>query len=340
MTEAVLAGERRPVIVSPILYMRSFIRQDLAALAQRYEVREVPSLSMGEMIRSLGALRGADLVFCWFGSLRFLPLVALARLLRKPVVVISGGYDVANEPAIAYGNMRGGVTALLGRVVFQLANVVVPYSKAGQDETTRNARVPLAKQRLIYLGFSPLGTDAPVGKRPLVLTVGRMDESTIHRKGLLTIARMSHLVPDVEIVMAGGGTEEAVATLRKEAGPNVRFPGVVSDAQLQQLLSEAAVYLQPSMHEAFGCAVAEAMLHGAVPVVSDRGSLPEVVGDTGFYVPPDDPVKLAAVIRQAMAAGSRAEASPRRRILDLFPAAARVQALHALVESLIGPGRA
>jgi glycosyltransferase involved in cell wall biosynthesis len=324
---------RRLVIMAPVLYARSFLRRDFDLLAERHEVREVPCLAWGDWIRSFGALRGADLMFCWFGSVRFLPLVLLARLLGKPVVIISGGYDVANEPAIAYGNMRGGATAALGRLLFRLATVVVPYSRAGQEETTRNARVPLSRQRLIYLGFPPMGSDAPLPKRPMVLTVGRMDESTIHRKGLLTIAQMSHLLPDVEIVMAGGGTPEAMDAVRRAAGPNVQFPGIVSEGTLHQLLSEAAVYLQPSAHEAFGCAVAEAMLHGSVPVVSDRGSLPEVVGDTGFIVPPNDPQQLAANVRLALGSPPGGE-RPRDRILRLFPLDARRQQLHELVEEL------
>lgn len=325
---------RKPVIVSPLLYMRSFIRQDLDTLKAKYEVREVWSLAKGDLVRSLFALRGADLVFCWFGSLRYLPMIAVARLLGKPVLVISGGYDVANEPGIDYGNMRGGYTAALGRWIFRMANVVAPYSTAGQEETTRNAHVPVSKQQLIYLGFPPMGPDTPPKKRPMVLTVGRMDDSTILRKGLVTIARMSHLLPEVEIVMAGGGSPEAMAELKREAGPNVQFPGIVSDDVLQQLLSEAAVYLQPSVHEAFGCAVAEAMLYGCVPVVSDRGSLPEVVGDTGFYVPPDDPEALAAAVRQALPETGKG-IKARERVLELFPIARRQRALYELIDRLL-----
>lgn len=322
------------MIISPILYMRSFIRQDLDTLKERYEVREVWSLAKGDLVRSLFALRGADLVFCWFGSLRYLPMILLARLLGKPVLVISGGYDVANEPGIDYGNMRGGMTAFLGRLIFKLATVVVPYSSAGQEETTRNAHVPVSKQQLIYLGFPPMGPETPPAKRPMVLTVGRMDESTIHRKGLITIARMSHLLPGIEIVMAGGGSPEAMAELKRESGPNVQFPGIVSDDVLQQLLSEAAVYLQPSVHEAFGCAVAEAMLYGCVPVVSDRGSLPEVVGDTGFYVPPDDPQALASAVQQALPEQGKG-LQARKRVLELFPITRRRSELFALIDRLL-----
>jgi hypothetical protein len=163
-------------LVAPILYERSFLRQDLDLLAERYEVREVHCLALADLIQALPALRGADLVFCWFGSIRFLPLVGLARILGKRVLIISGGYDVANEPDISYGNMRGGPIAWLGRLLFRLATVVVPVSQAAQEETTRNARVPLSRQRLIYHGFPPMGRAGSLAPRTMVLTVGRIDE--------------------------------------------------------------------------------------------------------------------------------------------------------------------
>lgn len=329
----------RPVIVAPILFMRSFIRQDLDLLAGRFDVREVPSLATADLLRSLFALRGADLIFCWFGSIRFLPLIALARLLGKPVLIISGGYDVANEPGIDYGNMRGGPVAWLGRLAFRMASVVVPYSRAGQEETLRHAHVPLRRQHLVYLGFPPLGAARSVARRPMVLTVGRMDESTVRRKGLLTIARASRLIPDVEIVMAGGGSDAAMQQLQREAGPNVAFPGVVSDEVLLRLLSEATVYLQPSVHEAFGCAVAEAMLHGCIPIVSDRGSLPEVVGQSGRYVKADDPVELAAAVTTVLREPPSLPESPRDRVLRLFPLDLRRRELFSLVDALVSGQR-
>lgn len=60
----------------------------------------------------------------------------------------------------------------------------------------------------------------------------------------------------------------------------------------------AAVYVQPSRHETFGLAAAEAMAAGLPVVASDVGGLAELVdhGRTGLLVPPGDATALADAI--------------------------------------------
>ena len=51
-------------------------------------------------------------------------------------------------------------------------------------------------------------------------------------------------------------------------------------------MAEAAAFCLPSLYEGFGLTALEAMACGAPVVVSDRGALPEVVGEAGIVVPP------------------------------------------------------
>ena len=62
----------------------------------------------------------------------------------------------------------------------------------------------------------------------------------------------------------------------------------------------ARVLALPSHYEGFGLTALEAMACGTPTVVSDRGSLPEVVGDTGLLVDPDDPEDIADALRQML----------------------------------------
>jgi glycosyltransferase involved in cell wall biosynthesis len=70
------------------------------------------------------------------------------------------------------------------------------------------------------------------------------------------------------------------------------FPGRVvrlinpSDQDLSGLMAGAAAVCQPSKSEGFGLTPLEAMASGAVVVVSNRGSLPEVVQRGGMVVEP------------------------------------------------------
>ena len=66
----------------------------------------------------------------------------------------------------------------------------------------------------------------------------------------------------------------------------------------------------PSRNEAFGLAALEGMAAGLPVVASETGGLPELVGEAGVLVPPDNPLALANaligvltddVLRQRMA---------------------------------------
>ena len=324
-------------VLMPHLRESSFVTRDRDLLAEGYRVTFVRARSGSEMLRALAALRSADVVLLWFGSTRFLPLAIAARCARRPIGIIAGGYDLADLPEICYGNMRSGPARWLGRWLFRLADRVACVSRSAADEAVANVGVPPGKLTVIYHGFAdPLrpGEVLPVKER-LVLTVADIDDSTLQRKGLLAVARLSHRIPDAQFVVAGRSDPAALARLEQAAAPNVSFPGRVSDTELVGLFRRAAVYVQPSKHEAFGCAVAEAMLFGCVPVVSPRFALPEVVGDAGLYADPDDEGSLAAAVTRALG-GEIPARVPRERVLREFPLARRREALIALVQELAG----
>ena len=78
-----------------------------------------------------------------------------------------------------------------------------------------------------------------------------------------------------------------------ELTEHVRFLHGVSDADLPALYTAARVLAMPSLYEGFGLPALEAMSCGTPVVVADRASLPEVVGDAGILVDPDDPEEIA-----------------------------------------------
>ncbi|WP_229124527.1 glycosyltransferase [Halapricum desulfuricans] len=82
--------------------------------------------------------------------------------------------------------------------------------------------------------------------------------------------------------------------------PNAENLGYVPDDELSSLYVGADALVFPSYHECFGLPVIEAIACGTTPVISDRYSLPEVAGDEGVVVDPDDPEDIGRGIEEAV----------------------------------------
>jgi len=317
-------------------YLSSFVKRDFEILKSRYKVIPVQCTSLLSTFTLIWKVLPADCVVCWFGSLYFLPVVLFAKILGKKIIIIAGGYDVACVPEFRYGTMYGIIKRKLGRLLFRIAHIVAAVSRANAEEAHKYAKVPYKKLKLIYHGFNgKLQTNvARIDKKEImVLTVGYIDKRTIYRKGFLAIARLSRLLPDVSFIIVGSYTNDAIRILKKASGDNINFKGYVSKEDLQGFFKRAKVYLQPSLHEAFGCSVAEAMLYNCIPIVSRRFALPEVVGDSGFYVDTNDLNDMARTVRFVLDSEPRFSETPRQRILRMFPLSKRLKLLSELIEN-------
>jgi glycosyltransferase involved in cell wall biosynthesis len=101
------------------------------------------------------------------------------------------------------------------------------------------------------------------------------------------------------LVIAGGGPDAATWTGRATMPPlagHVECRGYVPAEERESLYRGAQMLVLPSFDEGFGIPALEAMTAGVPVIVSNRGALPEVVGDAGLLIDPDDPESLAAAI--------------------------------------------
>jgi glycosyltransferase involved in cell wall biosynthesis len=298
----------------------SFVAIDREILAERFEIEDL--YQPGRVPNPVQVIRGvirADLVFGWFASWHtFLP-VTLAWLLRKPSVMVIGGFDTANMPDIDYGHQRGGLRRHASRWIFRRATRLITNSSYSLGEIERNTPIPPERVTVVHHGVpDPFGTE-PGPKERAALTVGAIDRTTLVQKGQLPFVQAARKLPDVRFVFAGKWLDDAVEELRAAASANVEFTGWLSDDDLHAVYRSAAVYVQASRHEGFGLAVAEAMLAGCVPVVMNVTAMPEVVGDAGVLIDSQEPAAVAEGIRTALAMGPGAAARARERILTTFP---------------------
>ena len=136
---------------------------------------------------------------------------------------------------------------------------------------------------------------------PFILFVGVLEP----RKNLVglieafQILKSRRSVPHKLVVVGRKGWLWEGIMERAERSPvrdDIVFAGFIPDGELATLYSTAEMFAFPSHYEGFGLPILESMACGTPVVASRASSLPEVVGDAGLQVDPEDAEQLAAAL--------------------------------------------
>lgn len=233
----------------------------------------------------------------------------------------------------------------LGREATVRATRVVCDSRHGAREiaavfgvpTQRIDVVPLACDHAVFRPGRPRPT--VIGPGTYVLFVGaahpRKNLPTLRRAMELLAARPGAGPRRLVCVLSPAGDRPDPEMLMAEAaspldGVELQVLHGLDEGELTSLYSHAALLALPSLSEGFGLPVLEAMACGTPVVVSDRGALPEVVGEAGVVCRPETAPLAAAVHRLLTDAAHREERSAAGlRRASQFTWARTAQGLHA-----------
>lgn len=138
---------------------------------------------------------------------------------------------------------------------------------------------------------------------PYVLFVGRLIPDKGAHVLLKEIATVFEKIPNLHLLVVGGayvgGSSETsyIGRLKALAAPfqnRVSFTGPVSHKDLPGVFAHAEAFVCPSLwEEPFGMVNVEAMACGTPVIASNRGGIPEAVGDAGVLFDPEEPGQLA-----------------------------------------------
>ncbi len=186
------------------------------------------------------------------------------------------------------------------------ADMVLVPSRATARQVEARLGVPAERIALVPNGAPDWPPRAAAPPDGYILFVGTLAP----RKNLGgLIAAYRHLIARggrvPELVLAGAGAapgERWFAELHQPplAG-RVRLLGYVDATRRRALYEGARLLVLPSFDEGFGLPIVEAMTVGVPVVASNRGALPEVVGEAGLLVDPEDPRAIADAMARLLA---------------------------------------
>ena len=268
-----------------------------------------------------------------------------AWLLNPARVVLSKHYQ--------YAMLSGRFARLLDRTFTNRAEAVAAVSQCVQRDLVRHGMAP-GRTRVIYNGIdlkmfdrraaekTPLARD---GGGPLLACLGSLHPVKGQEFLLRAMPDILRQHPGARLFLIGEGRERArLEQMRESLGIRdvVMMPGF--QRNVPAILPQIDLCVHPSVDEAFGLVLLEAMAAGKAVVATSVGGIPEIVaeGRTGLLVPPRDPAALARAVCTVLAdPEQRANmgAAGRARVEQEFTIQKTMRDYETLYSQLMGNAR-
>jgi alpha-1,3-rhamnosyl/mannosyltransferase len=274
----------------------------------RYVCGRSPIYGIREQWEIPRLARKADLLHCphynipyFYGGAIVVTIQDLTHLLHPDFVPHRAAYHYARF--------------MLGAAASR-ARKIITISQFSKNAICSELEVPEDKVRVIYRSLSPRYDHLQVSSDPARLAALGINSPYILFVGVLKphknvhgLIRAFSMIPphkrdDYQLAIVGKKDRAypSLLRLRKELAleRQVIFTGQVSQNDLHLLYSGATVFVLPSLNEGFGVPALEAMAYGIPVVASNNSSLPEVVGNAGLLVDPDDGGAIANALERLL----------------------------------------
>jgi glycosyltransferase involved in cell wall biosynthesis len=221
----------------------------------------------------------------------------------------------------AHAGIRDRGMRVLVPLAIRRSDRVIAISRSTRDDLVGLLGTPLEKIDVIPQGLSALSQlSSPedhetrarfdLGERQVLLS---LSAKRPHKNLLALIGALALIPPERRpvLVLPGYPTwHEADLRGRVDAlglHGDVRFPGWLSDEEVEGLWGVADAFVYPSLYEGFGLPVLEAMARGVPVACSNASSLPEVAGDAASLFDPSNEAEIAAAVELLLTDRAAAE---------------------------------
>lgn len=190
------------------------------------------------------------------------------------------------------------------KIAVNVADGIICISNSTKNDLINILNVQEEKIKVIYLANS-LNVEVSAKKIvevPYILYVGKRGGYKNFLKFISAYSEVEEINKNFNVICFGGGkfTEEENKMLKELKISQKVKQKSGSDEMLANIYKYSSVFVYPSEYEGFGIPPLEAMKYGCPLVVSNKSSIPEVVGNAGLYFDPDNKEELIEKLKQLL----------------------------------------
>ena len=251
-----------------------------------------------------------DLIHAHFAYPEGLVGLLAKRRIGKPLVVTVHGYDILVEPSVGYGIRLSLRLDTIVRNVLKEADVVITASRATFSESSRivgkTGKVYLVPNGVDIRMFNPSLDGSYIKRRwrigdhvKVVFTL-RAHEPLYGIEYLLRAASLLKRNDVIFVIGGDGSLRPYHERLAVDLGIKEKtiFVGKIPHNKVPYYYAISDMIVVPSLQEAFGLVVSEALACGKPVIGTEVGGIPDQIldGYNGFLVKPKDPKEIAEKI--------------------------------------------
>lgn len=337
----------------------TFVKKDIDFLSKEFDMTvfvfkpqkkwQTPFLFLKQALLILKYILKTDIYICKFpGYLSILPCI-VAKVTRKPCLLITAGTESAGIPSIHYGNFDKKILGFFTAFSFRWASHIAPvhkslmlqeyhyhpeiYTHQGASFFCKNLKTPFTE---INYGFDPekftMGNGVRMINSVAIIAAGFESEVVFLRKGIDLIFEVASKLPNFTFSVIGCEHTQ----LNRLVPSNVKLIQKINQDELILQFQKHEFYAQLSMFEGFPNALCEAMLCGCIPIGSSVSAIPDIIGNTGFVLEKKNTTDLINLLNRAAQTDKiKLSYEARKKVINDYHFSFREQKLRTLIYSLI-----
>lgn len=312
----------------------TYAQKDFDLLKEDFQVTSF-SFSFLKIPTLIGEIYKSNLVFIWFGGEHAFMTALITRFIKRPIVVVLGGFEVAFEKDVKYGFMRNPLLRFMVKYVLKKADRVIPVGESLITDAKKHMVLNLKNIQALPTGYDVKFFKPKGEKENIAMTVALCpDWNRVRLKGIDTFVEAANHLPNIKFLVIGI-QDEAMEKLKEIIPKNVELYGPLFQEELIKYYQKAKVYCQLSMREGLPNTVCEAMLCECIPIGTNVDGIKTAIGDAGYYVDFGNVTDAVNTIKKAIDSSNNLGKKARERIKNNFSDGIRKEKLIKLFLELI-----